>query len=116
MFVGRQNELDFLNQRYRSSAGELLIVYGRRRVGKTETLKEFAKDKSCVFYTCTECTDEQQLRSYSEWFLVGGNPAGRYGSVFLDWKSALESVRELPAKNPGRKHQAEYTKPGQHPL
>ena len=40
-FIGRKNELDFLEQKYKSENGQLVIIYGRRRIGKTETIKQF---------------------------------------------------------------------------
>ena len=43
MFIGREAELKFLKERYNSDKGELVVLYGRRRVGKTETLKQFCK-------------------------------------------------------------------------
>ena len=36
MFIGRTRELEFLNDCYRSSKAELVVVYGHRRIGKTE--------------------------------------------------------------------------------
>ena len=45
MFIGRQAELKFLNDKYKESNGQLIVLYGRRRVGKTETLREFCKGK-----------------------------------------------------------------------
>lgn len=36
MFIGRVQELKFLESRYQSNQGELIVIYGRRRVGKTE--------------------------------------------------------------------------------
>ena len=38
-FIGRETELHFLEERYQSSKAELIVLYGRRRIGKTETLK-----------------------------------------------------------------------------
>lgn len=32
MFIGREAELQFLNERYNSNKGELVVLYGRRRV------------------------------------------------------------------------------------
>lgn len=39
MFIGREAELKFLEDRYETDDGQLIVLYGRRRVGKTETLK-----------------------------------------------------------------------------
>lgn len=38
MFIGREAELQFLNDKYEENKGQLIVLYGRRRVGKTETL------------------------------------------------------------------------------
>ena len=54
MFIGREKELQFLNEKYSSNKAEFIVMYGRRRIGKTETLIEFSKDKFCVFYSCKE--------------------------------------------------------------
>ena len=46
MFVGRVKELKDLEEAYRSEKGEFVILYGRRRIGKTNLLVEFCKDKN----------------------------------------------------------------------
>lgn len=51
MFVGRKNEIDYLNDKYSSSKAEFIVLYGRRRIGKTEILREFVIDKKHVFYS-----------------------------------------------------------------
>ena len=44
MFIGRKDELKFLKSKYEKSNGQLVVIYGRRRIGKTELLREFFKD------------------------------------------------------------------------
>ena len=66
MFIGREQELNFLNSRYHSKNAELIFLYGRYRIGKTETLHEFCKDKEHIFYSCQECPDNIQLRNFSQ--------------------------------------------------
>ena len=46
MFTNRETDLGFLEGRYKSNKAELIIIYGRRRVGKTRLLQEFVRDKS----------------------------------------------------------------------
>ena len=41
MFIGRQQELNILETKYKSNKAEFIVLYGRRRISKTETLKEF---------------------------------------------------------------------------
>jgi len=50
MFVGRKSELKLLNEAYNSTKGELVVIYGRRRVGKSSLVNKFTENKS-PFYT-----------------------------------------------------------------
>ena len=45
MFIGREPELQFLEDKYSESKGQLVVLYGRCLVGKTEPLREFCKGK-----------------------------------------------------------------------
>ena len=98
MFIGRKAELQFLEERYASREAELIVLYGRRRVGKTELLNEFTKGKQAVFYTCTETPDREQLERFSKRVLASGIPAARYIQSFQDWESALGSVVDVPSQ------------------
>ena len=50
MMFGRKDELAYLNELYESNTFEFLIMYGRRRVGKTTILQEFAMNKNAIFF------------------------------------------------------------------
>ena len=65
MFIGREAELQFLEDKYQSPGGQLVVLYGRRRVGKTETLRRFCQGKRHVFFSCRECTDKLQMAAFS---------------------------------------------------
>lgn len=99
MFIGRDAELAFLQNKYDEKKGQLIVLYGRRRVGKTETLREFCKGKPHVFYSCTQSTDKVQLSKFSKQVFKENIPAKKYISEFADWESALRSVLDLPYGN-----------------
>ena len=99
MFIGREQELKFLQDKYDENNGQLIVLYGRRRVGKTETLREFCKDKPHIFYSCTQCTDKVQLFKFSKLLLKENIPAKQYITKFDDWEKAFEAVLELPYKD-----------------
>lgn len=44
MFIGRERELKSLNSLYASNQFEFVVIYGRRRVGKSALIHEFIKD------------------------------------------------------------------------
>ncbi|TJX12914.1 ATP-binding protein [Tissierella creatinini] len=52
-FIGRKKELEVLEKEYRRESG-FVVVYGRRRVGKTTLIKEFIKNKKAIYYLATE--------------------------------------------------------------
>ena len=47
-----KKELNVLDSIYQSNNFEMVVVYGMRRVGKTELLKQFIKDKEVLYHTC----------------------------------------------------------------
>jgi len=51
-FVNRKSELSFLEERWKSNKFELIVIYGRRRIGKTELIKQFIKDKPNIYFLC----------------------------------------------------------------
>lgn len=67
-FIGREQELAELARRWDSGRAELLVVYGRRRVGKTELLLQFARrgSKRYLYFLATQVTRQEQLRQFSE--------------------------------------------------
>ena len=99
MFIGREVELKFLQDKYTEERGQLIVLYGRRRVGKTETLREFCKDKPHVFFSCTQTTDLVQLRNFSSRMFKENIPAKNYISEFADWEKAFRAVLDLPYGN-----------------
>lgn len=94
MFIGRKYELDFLNEHYNSGKAELIVLYGRRRVGKTELLTEFCKGKKHIFYSCNEYTNEKQLREFGNKFLPTNPPLAGIIKQLSDWESAFSFIGE----------------------
>jgi uncharacterized protein len=60
-FIGREHELKALEDRYLSPKAELFVLYGRRRVGKTELLRQFGKDKPMIYYAASQTESRENL-------------------------------------------------------
>lgn len=73
-FIGRKHELAALERMYQKSSFQMMIIYGRRRIGKTTLLNEFSKDKEPIFYTGIESKDDSNLREFSEVVFRHYNP------------------------------------------
>lgn len=61
MFIGRHQELAAMEKRYAGTRFEFLVIYGRRRVGKTRLIREFIRDKNAVYFMATEQSEKEQL-------------------------------------------------------
>ena len=65
MFVGRDKELETLEKLYKKGGFELLVLYGRRRIGKTTLLSQFIQDKPAIFFSSQESNDKMNLEVFS---------------------------------------------------
>ena len=63
-FLGRVSELRTLEQEFARGSG-FVVVYGRRRVGKTTLIKEFLKGKEGLYFLATEELEGGILRNFS---------------------------------------------------
>lgn len=54
LFIDRGDELKFLEERYKQHGFEFIVIYGRRRIGKTELIKNFVKGKPHVYFLCNK--------------------------------------------------------------
>lgn len=102
-FIGRQDELDLLESCYASGKAQLVVMYGRRRVGKTELLAHFAQRKPHVFFASPSASRDEQLAAFSRQMFAAGAPASRYLSQYADWESALRDIVNLPTTEGTRK-------------
>ncbi|MDK2902009.1 MAG: uncharacterized protein PWR14_913 [Thermosediminibacterales bacterium] len=93
MFIGRKYELGTLNKLYNEDKFHFIVIYGRRRVGKTTLLTEFSKDKPSIFFVAEEYNDKIALDSFSDrilsYFGLGG-----LVSRFESWEKAFLFLAE----------------------
>jgi len=90
-FIGRSAELDGLRRRYEQAGAQLVLVYGRRRIGKSYLLEQFATGKPTVFYQATQQTEGSELASFTAAVrAVLGEGALPPGYDFPGWGEALD--------------------------
>ena len=58
-FIDRDEELSTLESKYQRDGASLVILYGRRRVGKTSLISEFIKDKKALYFLASEESESQ---------------------------------------------------------
>ncbi len=72
-FINRKIELQALEQAYGSPRAEFFVIYGRRRIGKTELLKQFSKDKTHFYYLAKKQKLELELEEFQRKFAAHFN-------------------------------------------
>lgn len=60
-FVDRGSETTFLEKRYATADPEFLVVYGRRRIGKTRLLSNFLQNKPGIYFLCTKDSEQANI-------------------------------------------------------
>jgi AAA+ ATPase superfamily predicted ATPase len=68
MFVNRKEELEFLNRKWKEDKANLIIIYGRRRVGKTMLIKNFLENKKGIYVLLTNDSMNENLNELKKAF------------------------------------------------
>ena len=63
-FYDREEELDTLTGAVESPGSDFVVVYGRRRVGKTELLKEFCADRPHIYFLAAQEAEHRQREKF----------------------------------------------------
>lgn len=58
-FIDREQEMNTLENEYKREGSSLVVLYGRRRVGKTTLISEFIKNKNALFFLASEESESQ---------------------------------------------------------
>lgn len=65
-FVGRKKELNYFREIYNSNKSEFVILYGRRRLGKSELLKKSLENINGVYFLSTQQSSIQNQKSFAK--------------------------------------------------
>ncbi|MFC6974791.1 ATP-binding protein [Halomicroarcula sp. GCM10025709] len=94
-FVDRDAELDQLAECYASESAEFVVIYGRRRLGKSELVRQSIADRDdAVYYQAVESTAPNQREQFVE-TATAQFPSLR--NVRRDWEVLLETLGEEDA-------------------
>lgn len=77
MFIGRERELASLNKLYNSDKFKFVILYGRRRVGKTALINHFIDGKPAIYFMGVESNAKQNLENFSKSIMEYVNKTAR---------------------------------------
>ncbi|MHB8892918.1 MAG: ATP-binding protein [Candidatus Limnocylindrales bacterium] len=100
-FVDRHRERAELEDAWSSGQPELVVVHGRRRVGKSALLARFAAGKAVTYYVAAEQLERDQLSDLGRALAPMASGLRRGGPPRLairDWDEALSIVANAAAK------------------
>ena len=66
IFIDRKEALGLFEEEWKKKKGRLIILYGRRRIGKSRLLREFMKDKKGVYYIAEDISYKIQINQLQE--------------------------------------------------
>jgi len=91
-FVDRESELQFLTDRYRSPVPECLILYGRRRVGKTTLLARFLQTVPGFYFLASEEGTARNIQDFSHYAGEFLNDPDFERSRYPDWETVIKAL------------------------
>ena len=98
-FYNRKRELALLDKLFARPGGQMFVLYGRRRVGKTALLGHWLETRKhpALFWTADRTSATAQLRSFSRALRSHTNPSQPVPDDFTygNWESALDEVARL---------------------
>ena len=92
-FIGRKAELEKLNTEYERNGG-FVVIYGRRRVGKTTLIKEFLRKKTAFYFLATEELESQSMKRLAG--VVARTTKNSYlqNAAFTDWLDLFQVIAD----------------------
>jgi len=98
VFTNRERELEALKRSYASDRAELYVLYGRRRVGKTELLRAFCQGKRHIFFIADLGTEASALAEFTR--QISQFAYDRFDAItpFSSWDAAFEFLVPLAAE------------------
>ena len=97
-FYCREDELRKMNRRFAEGKFEFIVIYGRRRVGKTALINEFCKDKPTIYFSALNATSGENLEALSKAIYQKKHPEGDNYPVYASFDAALEEIGRIGEK------------------
>ncbi len=98
-FVNRKEELKILEEEYAKERASFIVIYGRRRTGKTRLIEEFVKNKKYFYYLAADEKEHLQIKEFKESIASFLNDEVLLNLNITDWKTLLSYLEKVWPKN-----------------
>lgn len=92
-FIDREKELEFLESQIKKPAS-FVVIYGRRRVGKSELIKRFIKNKKAIYLLATQEVEKELIESFSSEIAECFKDSALKVNPFWQFKQIAEYIKE----------------------
>ena len=93
-FIDREQEMETLQNEYERKGSSLVILYGRRRAGKTTLISEFIRDKNALFFLASEESEVQNRNAFKEKAADFIDSALLHEASISTWDAIFEAVMQ----------------------
>lgn len=97
MFYCREEELRSMNRRYEKGKFECIVIYGRRRVGKTALINEFCKGKPTLYFSALNASSQENLEALSKAIYTYQNPDSTSAPSYRSYEDAFDAITAMAA-------------------
>lgn len=101
-FVGRQRDLNELNTVLAQGGSQFILIYGRRRVGKTTLILQWARQtgRPVIYWVATRDTPAQVRLGFMQALWAWAYPGSQAAPRFDTWAEAFETAANLIGDQP----------------
>lgn len=92
-FLGREKEILDLEKEYNRDGG-FVVIYGRRRIGKTTLIKQFIKSKTAFYFLATKEVESQSMKRLAGVIARTTGNSVMQKATFSDWLDLFQAVAD----------------------
>lgn len=92
-FLGREKEILGLEKEYARDGG-FVVIYGRRRIGKTTLIKQFIKGKNAFYFLATKEVESQSMKRFAGVIARTTGNTVLQKAAFSDWLDLFQTVAD----------------------
>lgn len=92
-FLGREKEILVLEKEYARNGG-FVVIYGRRRIGKTTLIKQFIKSKTAFYFLATKEVESQSMKRFAGVIARTTGNSVLQKAAFSDWLDLFQAVAD----------------------
>ena len=93
-FLGREKEILDLEKEYARDGG-FVVIYGRRRIGKTTLIKQFIKSKTAFYFLATKEVESQSMKRFAGVIARTTGNSVMQKAAFSDWLDLFQAVADF---------------------